>query len=80
AQSAPAQTPSRPMGGRQGVPQPQSVFQGAKTSGGSSSASSAAGPKPGAKYGRNDTCPFCNQGKKLKHCDCEGARKWRGEA
>ena len=33
----------------------------------------------GPKLGRNDTCPFCQQGKKLKHCDCEGARKWRGE-
>ena len=38
-------------------------------------------PKPVAaqKLGRNETCPFCNQGKKLKHCDCEGARQWRGE-
>jgi preprotein translocase subunit SecA len=38
-------------------------------------------PKPAAtqKLGRNDVCPFCTSGKKLKHCDCEGARKWRGE-
>jgi len=24
-------------------------------------------------------CPWCNSGKKVKHCDCEGARKFRGE-
>jgi preprotein translocase subunit SecA len=57
-----------------------------KTSGGNTQASASAGagagkPKPAAsaKLGRNDICPYCSQGKKLKHCDCEGARKWRGE-
>ena len=29
--------------------------------------------------GRNDVCPFCTTGKKLKHCQCNGAKKWRGE-
>ena len=45
-------------------------------------ADTAAAPKPkvvAQKLGRNETCPFCSQGKKLKHCDCEGARQWRGE-
>ncbi len=32
-----------------------------------------------SKLGRNDICPFCNQGKKLKHCDCADAKRWRGE-
>jgi preprotein translocase subunit SecA len=38
-------------------------------------------PRPAAapKLGRNDICPFCSSGKKLKHCQCEGARRWRGE-
>jgi preprotein translocase subunit SecA len=31
------------------------------------------------KVGRNDVCPFCNSGKKVKHCTCEGARHFRGE-
>ncbi len=31
------------------------------------------------KLGRNDVCPYCTTGKKLKHCDCEGARRFRGE-
>ncbi len=31
------------------------------------------------KVGRNDVCPFCSSGKKIKHCDCEGARKIKGE-
>ncbi len=51
-----------------------------RTSGGSSA---AAAPKPvtksGARVGRNDVCPWCDQGKKVKHCDCDGARKFRGE-
>jgi preprotein translocase subunit SecA len=38
-------------------------------------------PKPASaqKIGRNDVCPFCSQGKKIKNCDCVDARKWRGE-
>ncbi len=31
------------------------------------------------KVGRNDICPFCNSGRKVKSCQCEGARRWRGE-
>jgi preprotein translocase subunit SecA len=53
-----------------------------KTSGGSAAASAVATkPKPSnaQKLGRNEPCPFCDSGKKLKHCECEGARKWRGE-
>ena len=51
-----------------------------RTSGGSE----AAKPAPAkvaakARVGRNDVCPFCNSGKKVKHCDCEGARRFRGE-
>ena len=51
-----------------------------QTSGGSE----AAKPAPvkvasKARVGRNDVCPFCNSGKKVKHCDCEGARRYRGE-
>jgi preprotein translocase subunit SecA len=50
-----------------------------------SSGSEAAKPAPvrvaaKAKVGRNDICPFCDSGKKVKHCDCEGARHYRGEA
>ena len=52
----------------------------ARTSGGGADKAAAPRPKVAAqKLGRNDTCPFCEQGKKLKHCDCEGARQWRGE-
>ncbi len=56
--------------------------QGLKVSGGS--AATAAKPAPvkvaaGQKVGRNDICPWCDSGKKVKHCTCEGARKFRGE-
>ncbi len=51
-----------------------------KTSGGD------AGAKPAPvrvatknKVGRNDVCPFCDSGRKVKHCTCEGARRYRGE-
>jgi preprotein translocase subunit SecA len=53
-----------------------------KTGGGSATARAGNGkPKPATsqKLGRNDICPFCSSGKKLKHCGCEGARQWRGE-
>jgi preprotein translocase subunit SecA len=46
-------------------------------------ADKAATPRAAAatkKLGRNDICPFCDQGKKVKACNCEGARQWRGEA
>jgi preprotein translocase subunit SecA len=81
AQPAPRQS-------RQSAQQGQPVLQRAaakavplRASGGSE----AAKPAPvkvaaGKKVGRNDVCPFCNSGKKVKHCDCEGARKFRGEA
>ncbi|MCS7055769.1 MAG: hypothetical protein NZM18_06290 [Thermoflexales bacterium] len=51
-----------------------------KTSGGSAAADNGK-PKPVTtrKLGRNDICPFCDSGKKVKACQCEGARKWRGE-
>jgi preprotein translocase subunit SecA len=69
------------IGGKSAVD--RAIERGAlKTSGGSSAASAVATkPKPSnaQKLGRNDPCPFCDSGKKLKHCDCEGARKWRGE-
>jgi preprotein translocase subunit SecA len=69
------------IGGKSAID--RAIDRGAlKTSGGSSAASAVASkPKPSnaQKYGRNDSCPFCDSGKKLKHCDCEGARKWRGE-
>jgi preprotein translocase subunit SecA len=49
---------------------------------GGSAASSDGKPAPvkvAQKVGRNDTCPWCDSGKKVKHCACEGARKYRGE-
>jgi uncharacterized protein YecA (UPF0149 family) len=56
------------------------VREGLRASGGSAAAREGNGrPKPAAKLGRNDICPFCDSGKKLKHCQCEGARRWRGE-
>ncbi len=49
-------------------------------SGGSDAAKSApAKVATKTRVGRNDVCPFCNSGKKVKHCDCEGARRYRGE-
>jgi preprotein translocase subunit SecA len=71
------------VGGKSAVD--RAIQRGAlKTSGGSSAASAGTGngkPKPAtsAKIGRNDICPFCDSGKKVKACQCEGARKWRGE-
>jgi preprotein translocase subunit SecA len=51
-----------------------------KASGGGSV---AAPSKPivnaGKKIGRNDVCPFCNSGRKVKACDCAGAKQWRGD-
>jgi preprotein translocase subunit SecA len=52
-----------------------------KTSGGGSTAAQGK-PKPAtsAKINRNDRpCPFCGRDNKVKNCDCEGARKWRGD-
>jgi preprotein translocase subunit SecA len=49
---------------------------------GGSAASSDGKPAPvkvAQKAGRNDICPWCNSGKKVKHCMCEEARKFRGE-
>ena len=47
-------------------------------------ADKAASSKPvaaaGKKIGRNDVCPFCDSGRKVKSCDCAEARQWRGEA
>ena len=47
--------------------------------GGSVAPSNKPKPASAVKIGRNDVCPFCATGKKVKVCDCEGARKWRGE-
>jgi preprotein translocase subunit SecA len=51
-----------------------------KASGGGSVAAPA---KPivnaGKKIGRNDVCPFCDSGRKVKACDCAGAKQWRGD-
>jgi preprotein translocase subunit SecA len=49
-----------------------------RTSGGGSVAPAKAKPAAAAKIGRNDVCPFCDSGKKVKVCDCVGAKKWRG--
>jgi preprotein translocase subunit SecA len=77
-----AQAQAAAIGGKSAVD--RAIERGAlKTSGGSSSAASAGNGKPkpaaSAKIGRNDVCPFCDSGKKVKACTCEGARKWRGE-
>jgi len=73
---APAMPPNR-------APIDRAINRAAARTSGGGSADKDAAPKPkvatAQKLGRNDTCPFCDQGKKLKHCDCEGARKWRGE-
>ncbi|MBX7214190.1 MAG: preprotein translocase subunit SecA [Thermoflexales bacterium] len=76
-QGAPRQTPARPANALgTGTPRPTQL----RTSGGNTAAAAAKpAVKPGTKVGRNDVCPFCNSGKKVKHCDCEGARKFRGE-
>ncbi len=47
--------------------------------GGSVAPQSKPKPAKSQKIGRNDICPFCSQGKKIKMCDCADARKWRGE-
>jgi preprotein translocase subunit SecA len=52
-------------------------------SGGGSVAPNQGKTKPvqaGVKVNRNDRpCPFCGRDNKVKNCDCEGARRWRGE-
>jgi preprotein translocase subunit SecA len=51
-------------------------------SGGGSVAPNKGKPQPAqaSKINRNDRpCPFCGRDNKVKNCDCEGARKWRGE-
>ncbi|MCX6017240.1 MAG: hypothetical protein NTZ50_01845 [Chloroflexi bacterium] len=47
--------------------------------GGNNTPASKPKTAPVTKIGRNETCPFCSSGKKVKSCDCQGARKWRGE-
>jgi preprotein translocase subunit SecA len=76
----PQRTAPVAIGGKSAVE--RAIERGAlKTSGGSEASAVASKPKPSStqKLGRNEPCPFCGSGKKLKHCDCEGARKWRGE-
>jgi preprotein translocase subunit SecA len=51
-----------------------------RTTGGSEAAKPAPVKVASKKVGRNDVCPFCDSGKKVKHCNCEGARKFRGES
>ena len=52
-----------------------------KASGGGSVAAAPSKPiaNAGKKIGRNDVCPFCDTGKKVKACDCAGAKQWRGD-
>ncbi|MFC1463502.1 MAG: preprotein translocase subunit SecA [Candidatus Brachytrichaceae bacterium NZ_4S206] len=81
-QQQPQRAAAVPVGARS--PIDRAIERGAlKTSGGSATAAGAGNgkPKPAAsrKLGRNDICPFCDSGKKVKACQCEGARKWRGE-
>jgi preprotein translocase subunit SecA len=59
----------------------RAIDRAAMRASGGGSAAPAGKPKPAqtAKIGRNDPCPFCSSGKKVKSCDCQGARKWRGE-
>ncbi|MDW8395511.1 MAG: preprotein translocase subunit SecA [Anaerolineae bacterium] len=81
---APAQSPQRvpaPVGVRAPIGSP--INRAAlRTSGGSSAATVATPPRQAVnqkKIGRNDVCPFCDSGRKVKACQCEGARRWRGE-
>ncbi len=56
--------------------------QNLRASGGSAASATKTAPvkvPAGQKVGRNDVCPWCDSGKKVKHCACEGARKFRGE-
>ncbi len=74
--------PGAPAGGGGKSPVERAIDRAAlRTSGGGSVAPNGGKPKPAqsAKIGRNDPCPFCDSGKKVKNCSCEGARKWRGE-
>jgi len=67
-----------PAGARS--PIDRAIERGAlKTSGGAMAGNGKPKPAAAQKLGRNDICPFCSSGKKLKHCGCEGARQWRGE-
>ncbi len=54
--------------------------QNLRASGGSAASAGKPAPvKTAVKVGRNDICPWCDSGKKVKHCGCEGARRFRGE-
>jgi uncharacterized protein YecA (UPF0149 family) len=54
--------------------------QNLRASGGSAASAGKPAPvKTAVKVGRNDVCPWCDSGKKVKHCACEGARRFRGE-
>ncbi|MFN4293787.1 MAG: preprotein translocase subunit SecA [Thermoflexales bacterium] len=70
-----------PVGARS--PVERAIERSALRAGGGSAAADAGNGKPkpatSRKLGRNDICPFCDSGKKVKACQCEGARKWRGE-
>ena len=84
-QFGPAQPQQAPRQQRQQAQQAQQQLQRnaarnipLRTSGGTEAVKSAP-VKVATKVGRNDVCPFCNSGKKVKHCTCEGARKFRGE-
>ena len=83
-----------PQNQRRAAPPPQSASTPANRSqvdraidratmraSGGGSAAPVTKPRPvqSAKIGRNDVCPFCSSGKKVKGCDCQGARQWRGE-
>ncbi len=68
---------------RPAAPAPVSAtMQRGATRAAGGAAGATGGPAPAAvktKIGRNDICPFCNSGRKVKSCQCEGARRWRGE-
>jgi preprotein translocase subunit SecA len=56
--------------------------QNLRASGGSAASATKTAPvkvPAGQKVGRNDVCPWCDSGKKVKHCGCDGARKFRGD-
>ncbi|MDW8293181.1 MAG: preprotein translocase subunit SecA [Anaerolineae bacterium] len=81
AAATPAQAAVPTAAGRApaGVGMPAINRAALRASGGATTAAAPARPATKLKIGRNDPCPFCDSGKKVKVCQCEGARRWRGE-